>query len=89
MSYGNVTNGVSYSTGTIFLNPQAGEYPKPASKELLSTRAVQTKEGWLGQIIMSGEIVYESKAFEDSEDALEHVSEHIHKKFKKLIVGTG
>jgi hypothetical protein len=88
MSY---TSGASWhiSSGTVYLNTSTGEAPKPASKELLSTRAVQTKEGWLGQIIMSGEIVYESKAFGESEDALEHVGEHVHKKFKKLIVGTG
>jgi hypothetical protein len=77
----------TYSSGTVFLDAKEGERPKEASRSLLSTRAIQTMEGWVGQIIMSSEIVHETKAQESSEEALEIVSEHIHKRIKKLIVG--
>lgn len=85
------TNGTTFtitsSTGYI-LDAKRGDRPAPTPKELLATRAVETKDGWLGQIVMAGDIVHETKAHETSDDALEEVHAHILKKFKRLIVGT-
>jgi hypothetical protein len=39
--------------------------------ELLATRAVEAKDGWLCQVLMAGEIVHETKHHETAEDALE------------------
>lgn len=77
---------ISYSTG-IVLDTSAGKAPERTPKELIATRAIQAKDGWLGQITMAGEIVYETAPQETSQDALEHVNRRIHKAFKRLIVG--
>ena len=91
---------IDYSNGTTFtvkqldrryyldyLDAEKGDRPAPTPKELLATRAVEAKDGWLGQILMAGEIVHETKHHETADEALEEVHTHILKKFKKLIVG--
>jgi hypothetical protein len=45
------------------------------------------KDGWVGQIIMAGEIVWETKPYAESEDALEEVNSRILARFKRMIVG--
>ena len=77
---------ISSSTG-YYLDAKKGDRPAATPKELLATRAVEAKDGWLGQIIMAGEIVHETKHHETADEALEEVHTHILKKFKKLIVG--
>ena len=87
-------NTITYSTG-IVLDTGTGERPKPTPKELIATRAVETMDGWVGQIIMSGEIVYEAgpeieeegDELSGSEKALEIVNTRIHEAFKRLITG--
>jgi hypothetical protein len=79
-------NALTYTTG-IVLDTKTGERPAPTPRELLASRAIESKDGWLGQIVMFGEIVHETKPHETSADALEEVNEHIHKRFKKLITG--
>jgi hypothetical protein len=76
----------SYSTG-LTLATGTGETPKPTPKELIATRAVEARDGWLGQIIMSGEIVYETKPQKTSRDALGKVNRRVHERFKRLISG--
>lgn len=73
-------NGITLATGT-------GETPKKTPTELIATRAVEAKGGWLGQIIMAGEIVYETKPQKTSQKALGKVNRRIHNSFKRLIVG--
>jgi hypothetical protein len=48
----------------------------------IATRAVESKDGWLGQIIMAGEVVYESKPQESSREALGKVNRRIHDAFR-------
>jgi hypothetical protein len=73
-------NGITLATGV-------GETPKPTPKELIVTRAIESKSGWLGQIIMLGEIVYETKPQTTSQYALTKVNGRVHKRFKRLIAG--
>lgn len=84
-NYGTSATTLTYSG--MILDTKTGERPAKTPTELLATRAVESQDGWLGQITMSGEIVYQTKPQETSEDALEEVNTHIHKRFKKLIVG--
>jgi len=74
------TSGLTMDTGT-------GARPAPTPTELLATRAVQAKDGWLGQIIMAGEIVWESKPQKTSAQALRRVNQRVHDAFRRLIVG--
>lgn len=41
--------------------PEKGERPQPTPKELIATRAVETKDGWRGQVIIDSEIVWETE----------------------------
>jgi hypothetical protein len=36
---------------------------------LLATRAIETKAGWIGQVIVDREILWESEPFTDEKDA--------------------
>ena len=47
----------------------AGESPSPSGvpKGLIATRSVQLKDGWVGQVTVAEEIVWESEPFEDAE----------------------
>jgi hypothetical protein len=68
------TNGVTFS-----LSPQVGEYrdkPKTPSG-LIVTAAVQTKEGWLGQVIVDKEIVFESGACDNADAAVEIANKRV------------
>jgi len=93
-TYGSGNSSITYSTG-IVLDTGTGERPKPTPKELIATRATETLNGWVGQIIMSGEIVYETEPQNEDEDdelsgsekALEIVNTRIHEAFKRLITG--
>jgi hypothetical protein len=86
MNYSNATsNTLSYSG--ITLATGIGETPKAAPKELIATRAVESQDGWLGQIIMSGEIVYETKPQQSSQRALGKVNQRVHNRFRRLIAG--
>lgn len=74
------------STGYT-LDLPAGAKPAPAPKGLLATRAVETKDGWVGQVIVDTEILYESKLYpgeDGSADALEHVNARVVERIKKL-----
>lgn len=90
-------NAITFTTG-VLLGTDKGKRPEPTPTELLATRAVESKDGWLGQIIMAGEIVWESEPQVDSDDedeefeagsqrALAIVNRHVHDAFRRLIVG--
>lgn len=80
------------SSGMI-IDSTTGDKPVRTPKELIVTRAIESQHGWLGQIIMSGEIVYETGPQVDgldetgSEKALTLVNDRIIAAFKRLIVG--
>lgn len=58
------------STYSITIDPTMGtERPKtPAG--LIVTRAVETKDGWLGQVLVDKEIVHEEGPYDDGEPAI-------------------
>jgi hypothetical protein len=87
MSYTGTTSSSTLSYNGITLATGTGETPKPAPKELIATRAVESQNGWLGQIIMSGEIVYQTKPQETSQRALGKVNKRVHDRFRRLIAG--
>lgn len=93
-------NSITYTTGLV-VDTKEGQKPERTPNELLATRAIESKDGWLGQIIMTGEIVYQTEPQVDSDDededeelklgkhrALALVNRHVHEAFKRLIVGT-
>jgi len=84
------TTGTTYtvsSTTGLVMDTGVGSRPDPTPTNLLATRAVEAKDGWLGQIIMAGEIVYQTKPQRSSGAALRRVNRRIHDAFRRLIVG--
>ena len=77
---------ISYTTG-VAISAGTGERPAPTPRELIATRAIEAKDSWLGQIIMSGEIVYKTKPQKTSADALGKVNRRVHNRFRRLIAG--
>lgn len=77
---------ITYSTG-ITLATGTGKVPERTPTELIATRAIEAKDGWLGQVIMAGEIVWQSEPQKNSRDALKKVNRRVHEAFKRLIVG--
>lgn len=77
---------ITYSTGLVF-DTKTGESPARTPRELIASRAIEAKDGWLGQIVMSGEIVYQTKPQETSQKALLKVNRRIHNSFRRLITG--
>lgn len=65
-SYGTMA-GSSYTL--TFDAEQGTERPRTPSG-LLVTRAIQTKDGWRGQILVDKEIVYESNPTQCGDDAI-------------------
>ena len=57
------------STYSISLSPTEGDRPETPSG-LIVTRAVETKDGWFGQILVDKEIVYQSEPHEDGDEAI-------------------
>ena len=57
------------STVTYTLGMEPGRKPEPAPRGLICTRAVETRGGWIGQVIIDTEIVYETPPITGEEDA--------------------
>lgn len=80
---GNTWTGIAITAGD-------GAKPEPTPKGLIVTRAVETKAGWVGQVIVDKDIVYESEAFLDDEDrrgselSLAEVNSYVVDKVKRL-----
>jgi hypothetical protein len=80
-------NTLQWNVNGLIIDAAQGPKPEKASGKLLSTRAVETADGWLGQIIMAEVIVYQTKPQQTSEQALGKVNRRIHNRIKRLIVG--
>lgn len=75
------TAGSSYG---ITISPETAEKrPRPPSG-LIVTQAVQTRDGWLGQVIIDQTIVWESSPHEDGEEAVQAANGRVVDAFKKL-----
>lgn len=62
--------------------------PPSTPKGLFATRAVETRAGFLGQVIVDGEIVWESdpyKGYRSGEDAQREANKYIVDRFKALL----
>lgn len=73
---GNNSNGMSISTGRI-------EQPK-TPKELIATRTVETKAGWVGQVIVDQEIIQEFGPAGTQEAAAKEANAYVVRKIKDL-----
>lgn len=85
MSY----NSTIYTSGTSWkLVGDAGETPKgPNPRALFETRAQQLLAGWYGQIIVSGNIVWQSaEPHTDGEAAINDANAHVVASFINLFV---
>lgn len=81
-------NASSYgSTMTSGIVLSAGESPAPAKapKALIATRAVQMKDGWVGQLFVAEEVVWESDPQETADDAEQAATARVLKRVKKLL----
>lgn len=76
-TYGNSTTGYSLSFTT-----QGKPEQTPAG--LIITRAVETKKGWRGHVVIDKEIVYETKPKTNSEDAMKEVNRYVMNRVKAL-----
>lgn len=79
-TYGTVA-GSSY--GITFSPSSTDEKPRTPSG-LIATQAVQTRDGWLGQVIIDKSIVWESPAAPDGEDAIQAANKRVVQAFKVL-----
>lgn len=78
----NSTFGGSISTMTLI--PTTAAPPKNTERGLFATAAVQTKDGWLSQVIVDREIIREFGPFKTSAEAMEAANSHIVKRIRKL-----
>jgi hypothetical protein len=82
MSESNVSYTLSTS-GMAVSYPNTSS-PKPAPKVLIATLAVETKRGWVGQIVVDSKIAYETKAHKTSQKALTAVNERVVSRLRAL-----
>lgn len=75
--------GSTVYTNGLVLTTTAAE-PVTTPKGLLITRSVETKEGWVGQIIVDKAIVWESAPMEDQHDASAEATSRVVARLKKL-----
>lgn len=74
-------------SGTSFnLNPVRGSVPAKLPAALIATKAVQTKDGWFGQVIVDKKIVWESGSVSSGDIAIELANGHVVEKITGLLV---
>jgi hypothetical protein len=83
-----VTNYGTISTNgaTITLSPEVRDTRPKTPAGLIVTATAQTKEGWLGQVIVDKTIVWESGAFRNSEDAVDAANRRVVEAVKNWFV---
>lgn len=80
-SYGTLT-GSSYG---MTIKPVTDDAKPKTPSGLIVTQAVQTKDGWLGQVIVDKEIVWESIPELEGEDAVQAANSHVVTAIKALL----
>jgi len=68
----------------ITLSTNSGETRPTTPSGLVVTQAVQTREGWLGQVIVDKRIVWESDVHRDGEDAIQAANARVVEVFRTL-----
>lgn len=79
-TYGTLT-GSNYG---ITFSPSTGDAAPRTPSGLIVTQAVQTKDGWLGQVIVDKQIVWESPLKGDGGDAIHTANGRVVDAFKEL-----
>ena len=79
-TYG-TTAGSSYG---ITISPSTNDERPRTPSGLIVTQAVQTRDGWLGQVIVDKGIVWESAATRDGDDAIQAANRRVVQAFKVL-----
>lgn len=69
MSYENYGS-IATNGNTFTFNPTIGSPPPKTPSGLITTRAVETKDGWLGQVIVDKDIVFETAHSRYSDTAI-------------------
>lgn len=65
------TTGYTITTTGMILKPETNPVPRE-SRALIETRAVQLLDGWAGQLLIGGKIVWETMdRYPNGDDALE------------------
>jgi hypothetical protein len=72
----------TYGNGIVW-TPQVSER-NDTPKGLLVTRAVEVKDGWVGQIIVDKAIVWQGAEMEKQCDAVEQATEKVVVRLRKL-----
>lgn len=80
LTYGTVA-GSSYG---ISVSPEQESSRPKTPAGLFVTQAVQTKDGWLGQVIVDKTIVWEGDPEPDGEDAIRAANAHVVEALKAL-----
>lgn len=84
-AYG-TTTGSSYG---ITISPSMSESRPRTPSGLIVTQAVQTKDGWLGQVIVDKEIVWESDLANEGEAAIQAANARVVQVFRAMFGGLG
>lgn len=84
-TYYTLTN--SSSGFTVSPSTDAASPKTPSG--LIVTRAVETKDGWLGQVIVDKEIVWETDAEDRSKDAIQAANARVVEAVKALFAKSG
>jgi hypothetical protein len=79
---------VSGSSYGITLAPERTETRPTAPRGLIVTQAVQTKDGWLGQIIVDKAIVWESLPHDEGEEAVAAANTRVVEVLRQLFQAT-
>lgn len=87
-----MSNSSSFTYGTVsgssygmILTPDQGESRPKTPAGLIVTQAVQTKDGWLGQVIVDKEIVWESDPREEGEEAVQAANARVVARLRALL----
>jgi len=79
-TYGTVA-GSSYG---ITIAPETADRKPTTPSGLIVTQAVQTRDGWLGQVIVDRQIVWESTPKESGDAAVQVANSHVVEALKHL-----
>jgi hypothetical protein len=85
MSSSNVSGAITYSNGAVAISAGTAPQPQPIPrKDIVAVRAVEMKDGWVGQVLVGGNIVREETGFTSSDAAERWASKHIQDRLVRL-----
>ena len=72
------------STYSINVSPTMGDERPKTPSGLIVTRAVETKDGWLGQVLVDKDIVFQSPPHDEGDDAIKEANSRVVNAVKSL-----